>query len=152
MSSAEFVVKLRPDALLRRVVCCAGWLALVTGMALLLQLRLPVPVRILLVLCWLFDSLWELHKLARGFRRIALLRLHSSGAIAAIDHDGCTEQLTLLSGSLVLPRVAWLRLRFADGSKHAELLIRGRTETEAWHGLQLIWQHCRDAFGQTAGA
>jgi hypothetical protein len=80
------------------------------------------------------------------------MRLDADGNIAGIGPDGRVEPLTLLSGSIVLKRLAWLRVQFTDGSEYGELL-RGDPATDLeWHRLQLLWRHRRTAFGHQEGS
>ncbi len=152
MSLPVFEVKLQADPGLRRVVLISGVLAMIAGLVLLMDLDIAFGWRAAFCAVWIADCLRELKNLANGSRRVAAIGFDAGGAMKLVNQDGRTEPVRLLSGSLILPKIAWLRMRLPDGSRHAELLIAGRCETDAWHGFQLIWQQCREAFGHTLRA
>lgn len=147
MSSPAFEVVLRPEPSVRRLVLIAGAVAMLGGLMLVSHLGLPPVWRATLACVWLTDCLWSLTALARGARRLRKIRLDSAGEMVALGPGGRVEALTLLTGSFVLRRIAWLRVGFPDGSRHAELLLADSEESAAWHGLQLVWQQARGAFG-----
>ncbi len=129
-----------------------GCLAAITGTLIVLKMPLALLWRILLASAWIGENVRECRRLARGAARLKALRLDADGNIAGIGPDGCVESLTLLSGSIVLKRLAWLRVRFADGSEYGELLWGDPAEDLEWQGLQLIWRHRRTAFGDQEGS
>lgn len=147
MSSIEFGVEIRPDPLTRRLVWSAGLLALVAGYWLIFTLQIALAWRMLLALVWTADCCWSLWHLKSGAARVGRLRLDMTGNVLILGAGPAREPARLMSGSVVLPGLAWLRLRLRDGSRYAELLIRPRTDARAWHRLQLIWHQCRDSFG-----
>jgi hypothetical protein len=117
-------------------------------MFLIMSLPMAPQWRIALLLVWLADSLRELHALRCGSARVRRLRLNQCGEITAESPCGSQLPMTLLSGSMVLRRVAWLRLRFPDNRRYAELICGNPAKEPAWHRLQLIWQHSGRAFGR----
>ena len=129
-----------------------GCLAAITGTLIVLNMPLALLWRILLASAWIGENVRECRRLARGAARLKALQLDADGNIAGIGPDGCVESLILLSGSIVLKRLAWLRVRFADGSEYAELLRGDPAEDLEWHRLQLIWRHRRTAFGHQEGS
>ena len=108
--------------------------------------------RLLLTLAWLGESLRELRGLVRGAARLRRIRLAADGEITGHGPGGHTEALTLLSGSVILSHLGWLRVRFADGSHYAELIRGDPAEDLEWQRLQLIWRHGRAAFGRQDGS
>jgi hypothetical protein len=48
--------------------------------------------------------------------------------------------------------VAWLRVRFVDGSEYGELFHGDPAIDLEWQRLQLIWRHRRTAFGHQEGS
>ena len=73
-------------------------------------------------------------------------QLDANGDVFATRPDGRSETVVLLSGSLVLSRLAWFRLRFTDGCICAELMLGDPISDPRWQRLQLIWQQSRMAF------
>jgi hypothetical protein len=140
-------VEVPTDPLARNIVQLAGLLALFVGYWLIFFLNVPFAWRLLLALGWSADCLCSLWRLKQGAQALARLRLDSGGNVYVVDHAHSSQPVRLLSGSMVLPGMAWLRLRLADGSRHSELLIGRRVEAERWHRMQLIWQQCRESFG-----
>ncbi len=98
------------------------------------------------------ENLRELRRLVRGAARLQKLRLDAEGDVAGLGPDGRFEPLVLLSGSIVLKRLAWLRVRFADGSEHGELFKGDPASDPEWQRLQLLWRHRRGAFGRQDGS
>jgi len=151
-SSAKFETVLTPEPRLRQFVFMCGCAAAMTGTLIILGMPLALVWRILLASAWIGENVRECRRLARGAARLKALRLDADGNIAGVGPDGRVESLTLLSGSIVLKRLAWLRVRFADGSEYAELFQGDPAGDLEWQRLQLIWRHCRTAFGQQEGS
>lgn len=151
-SSREFATSLKPEATLRRNVLLCGCVTAVTGTLIILAMPLSLIPRLLLALAWLGESLRELIGLWCGAARLGELRLDADGNLSGVRRDGTVEPLELLYGSVVLGRVAWLRLRFRDGLKHGELLRRTECGDLEWQRLELIWRHRRGAFGPQGGS
>jgi hypothetical protein len=131
---------------LRKIVLLSAVAALLAGTVIIMQLPISLTLRGVLCSIWLLDCAGELSRLRRGRARICHLQLDANGDIFATGPGGQSEYLELLSGSIVLSRLAWLRLRFPDGSVAAELLAGDPRRDPHWHGLQLIWQQNRTAF------
>ena len=70
--------------------------------------------------------------------RVGRITLDARGNIAGTAPDGRALSLTLLSGSVVLSRLAVLRVQFADVSDYVELLRGDRAADLEWQRLQLI--------------
>ena len=125
---------------------------MIAGFMLIVLMPLAPVWRVLLAAGWVGESLRELRGLVRGARRLCLIRLDADGNITAIGPDGRFEDLALLSGSMVLSRLGWLRVRFPDGNRYGELLRGDPARDPEWQRLQLIWRHSRTAFGQQDGS
>jgi hypothetical protein len=147
MSSIVFEVILHPDPTLRRLVAWTGIAAASGGIILVANLQISPLWRCAIGAIWLAASMRELRDLYRGNNGLSALILDSRGCVAATDADGDRHELTLLSGSMVLPGVAWFRLRSSRGKCHAELFTRQRSGSETWHRLRLLWRQAREAFG-----
>ena len=146
MSLAVFKTELLPSPGLRKIVLIGGVVALLAGAVIILYLPVPLVLRCTVCMLWFVDCGRELMALARGAARISALQLDANGDIFAIGPNGRSEYLVLLSGSVVLSRLAWLRLRFADGSTYAELMTGDPLRDRHWQRLQLIWHISRGAF------
>lgn len=146
MSLAVFKTELVPSPALRKTVLLSAVAALLVGTVIIMQLPISLTLRGVLCSIWLLDCAGGLSRLRRGRARICHLHLDANGDIFATGPGGHSEYLELLSGSIVLSRLAWLRLRFPDGSVAAELLAGDPRRDPNWHGLQLIWQQNRAAF------
>jgi len=146
MSLAAFKTELVPSPGLRKIVLLGGAVALLAGSVIILYLPVPLLWRCAICVLWFADSGRELVALARGAARVRSLQLDANGDIFATGPHGRSEYLVLLSGSVVWSRLAWLRLRFADGSMYAELLAGDPLRDRHWQRLQLIWQQSRGAF------
>jgi len=151
MSSTVFEVVLRPDPVLRRAVFWTGMLLSLTGTILIAFLQVAPSWRFVLQAIWLADCARELVNLGSGTGRVRSLVLDSRGFVAAIVNEGDRHELRLLTGSMVLPGLAWIRVGFSDGKCHSELFMRKRTDPETWHRLQLLWHQSREAFGHKPG-
>jgi len=146
MSLAVYKTELDPSPALRKFVLLSAAVALLAGIAIIMNLPLSLTLRGVLCGIWIFDCSNEVKRLRRGSARIGRLQLDANGDIFATGPAGRSEYLELLSGSVVLSRLAWLRLRFPDGSVAAELLAGDPLRDPHWHRLQLIWQQSRAAF------
>jgi hypothetical protein len=146
MSSKRFVADLKPDPHLRNIVMLAGCAAALIGLVLLIRLPIPVPIRLTLIAVWAVLSLRQLDRQARGGQRTKSIRLEP-GETSIIDRRGRQVPVQIMSGSVVLPRLAWLRLKFRDGLKFCELLRGDATQNEQWRRLQILWRQGPRAFG-----
>ncbi len=148
MSSTPSVTDLRPDWLLRSVLLVFASLMQLAGLVLLLLMPLPAGVRALLILGWSWMCVHDWRSQLRAYRRVAAIRIQVTGLIETIRPGGYAEPVRLLGGSLVLPRIAWLRLEFADRSRYGELLAGDSRLCPGWHWLQLSWRQHGPRFGQ----
>jgi hypothetical protein len=113
---------------------------------------MPAGYRWPLAGAWLVLSLHEYRVLQRGGARIHRYTLDALDNVVGIAIDGQRRPLRLMGGSVVLPRLAWLRLQFPDGSHYVELL-RGDPRVDLnWQRLQLIWQARRLVIGDPPGS
>ena len=74
--------------------------------------------------------------------------LPSAGKVWVTDAAGQRVTATLLRGSIVIRRLAWLRMRLEDGRKYAELVSGNAVEDFQWHRFQLIWKQSRQIVGR----
>jgi hypothetical protein len=120
----------------------AAVLALLTGCAILLHLRVFAPLRALLVIAWVCLSVRELAAWTTTASRVRTLGIDGNGQVYGCDRNGRRFDLRLLAGSVVGARVAWLRLGFEDGRHYGELL-RGDCDDPDWRRLQVFWAQSR---------
>jgi len=152
VSSPVFAVRIRPDPRLQLLVRLTGLLFCAAGAAAIGVMDLSWPWRALCMAAWIGDCARALYRQQRAARRVATIRIDAEGGISGRAADGTAVGLRLMTGSVVLANIAWLRLRLDDGSEYGQLLAARCSENEAWHGLQLIWQQCRESFGQSCRA
>ena len=151
-SSARFETNLTPEPRLRRLVLLCGFLAALTGTLIISFMPIYWALRIPLALVFIGESCRELRRLNRGAARLQQLRLDAAGNVLGLGPGGQVEPLALLSGSIVLEKLAWLRVRFADGLEHGELFRPNPGTDPEWQHLQLIWRHRRTPIGSQDGS
>lgn len=147
-SSARYEAELIPARRLRLLLLASTGGATLAGTALILSLPVVPLLKSVLGLLWIACGIIELASFRRGMSRIDRICMASDGSIRGYDPGGAGRPLRLLPGSVVLERVAWLRLAFGDGLTYGELLAGSAAESEAWRRLQVIWRH-PPAFGRS---
>lgn len=151
MSSAAYEAELEPNDRLRAGVLGFACCSLIAGALLILSLPAAVPLKAVLGFAWLLAGAAEFAACTRTMARIDRICIRSDGRVLAFDRAGVPHALTLMPGSLVLDRLAWLRLRFEDGLRGGELLAGDAAENEQWRRLLVIWRQHR-LFGGTPGS
>jgi hypothetical protein len=126
---------------LRIIVLTSGRLLIAAGLVLILTLDLDASLRAAGSLIWLTLGRFELQGVQRGFDSCTAIRVFSDGQIKVLNNDQEWMSGTLQSGSLVLPKLAWLRLQAANGTAFAELLRGDARESQNWRRMQVIWRH-----------
>lgn len=149
MSYGKFICELPADERLRRWLLWGGVFALLLGCLLIVAIPVSTIARIALMTLWTTSSFLELRGLRRGMSRICRIRIQPDGRVEAVDRAGDRQPLEVLAGSVVLARMAWLRVRFADGQGHGEWLSRGRAGAGQWRYFQLIWRQRAGFFGRS---
>ena len=141
MSSTSYSATLTPDPWLRTLVLCSGRVLFGIGVAVLLSLPLSVLVRTLASLLWLAMAFVQLRNLRLGYASTLSIRLHEDGGVEVRDEHQQWLPGSLLTGSIVLARLAWLRVRLDNGQEIAELVRCDARESHDWRRLQVIWRH-----------
>jgi len=149
MSSRRFVADLKPDPLLRKIVMLGACAAVLIGLVLLVRLPLIVPIRLALITLWLLSGLRQIGRYSRGIHRAKIIRL-GAGEASVIDRQGRQLPVQIMSGSVVLPRLAWLRLKYPDGLMFGELLRGDAAVSQHWRHLQILWRQGPGSFGGDA--
>lgn len=124
----------------------AGCAAVLIGAALLMHLPVGALLRMLLVGMWTGGGVMEIGRITRGVRRTRMILLTTEGA-AIIDGQGRRQPAWIMSGTVVLPRLAWLRLKLADGLVYGELIRGNAASCRQWRRLQILWRLGPRAFG-----
>jgi len=152
LSSAKFETVLVPASRVRNTLLGASAACTATGALLILGLPLRPVVKLTMLGLWLYRGSCELRNRLRGMSRLDRIRIEPSGRVTADRGTGAREPLVLLSGSVVLTRMAWLRVRFPDGLQYGEMLLGNAGRDEQWRRLQLIWRQGMPAFGGPQGS
>jgi len=126
---------------LRCTVLLTGALAAVLGLVMILTMPLDFGLLLSTGLLWSLITLRELLHARDAYLRYCLLRLDSTGKVTLIAANGDSQAATLLAGSIVLDRVAWLRIESLDGLRCAELMRGNSREDHQWRRLQVVWRH-----------
>lgn len=143
MSSAGYETRLAPDRRSRRALVAGCLAADACGLLLLVILRVPIALKLALVLLWIAVAAVDTRRRLLGMSRIDRIVMSADHGLRGGRAGQPDRPLELLPGSVVLERWAWLRLRFEDGLAHGELLRRASAGREAWRRLNLIWRHGR---------
>ena len=146
MSSSTYSACLYPEPLLRAVVLTAGVTAGLVGVAVItllpsISLPLGVSFRWAAAVGWLAYSLLGLWRLARAYRIVVSLAVAADRSVELGLRDGERLAARLEPGSLILPRLAWLRLETGCGLRYGELLRGNSRKNKDWRRLQVIRRH-----------
>ncbi len=125
-----------------RVVVVAGAVSTAAlGVIAILAMNADIRWRSVAALLWTLSAVRELCVITHGYKRFRRLRIYATGEVDLQGSDGKWCSAKILSGSVVLSRIAWLRLAPERGGHCAEL-VRGRSsESDAWRRFQVIWRH-----------
>ena len=76
----------------------------------------------------------------RVYGRWSALKLSADGESRLF---GCEETcaVTVLPGSIVLPELAWLRIRAENGDTWGELVAGNHRQSKEWRRFQVIFRH-----------
>lgn len=148
MSSTVFSAELRPDDTLRKLVLLSGAIAAIAGLSLILHMPLSAFFRVFLGVCWLIRCGVETVVLTQCWSNVRRIGINSAGEVWLTDAAGQRVSATLLRGSIVIRRFAWLRMRLENGRNYAELVGGNAVEDFQWHRFQLIWQQTRQIIGR----
>jgi hypothetical protein len=148
MSSTEFSAELRPDGTLRKLVLLSGALAAIAGLTLIMHMPLSAIHRVISSALWLVWCGIETSALTKVWPNVSRIIVNSAGEVWVTDAAGQRVRATLLRGSIVIRRLAWLRMHLEDGRKYAELVSGNAVEDCQWHRFQLIWKQSRQIVGR----
>lgn len=143
MSSSTFSAAVRLHKRLRRIVLISGCMLALTGLGLILLLPfagLSLPLKAVVAAAWTIWSGRELLTHWRVYGRWSVLTLYANGATELLGkQESCAARV--LPGSIVLPDIAWLRIRAENGDIWGELVAADSRESEEWRRFQVIFRH-----------
>jgi hypothetical protein len=140
-ASTSYFAEIRPDPRLRRLVLLTGGLSFMGGLALLPLVAVSGPLKGLLAISWVALCGFEGRALWRGYAGCRALRIAAGGHVERQAPDGSWQAARLCAGSVVLARVAWLRIAGPGERPFAELVGARSHPSEEWRRLQVIWRH-----------
>ena len=148
MSSSAFSAEFSADFRLRCAVLLSGATLAALGLLVIKLLPVHFALRVTGAVAWAVSSGIELSRLRRAYARYVGLRVGHDGAMHVQKRGGGWQAARLLPGSLLLRRMAWIRVQSERGEVFAELL-RGECRRSAnWRRLHVIWRH----IGATPGS
>ena len=145
MLSIEFSTELSPESRLRRLVVGSGVVLLALGLLVIAVMSTPPGIRVLIAIVWLVPTSRQLLRMLRHYAVVQRIRVYPDGSARIATADGAWQPASLGSGSVVLERVAWLRLDTGDGPAVGELLTGNSRKNKDWRRLQVIWRHLGSA-------
>ena len=140
MSSSKYSAEIRLDRRLRRVVLISGVVLALTGGGLVLLLPIGIPAKLAALLAWIGWSARELLTHRRVYGRWSALELSADGESRLFGCEECCAA-TVLPGSIVLPELAWLRIRAENGDVWGELVAGNHRQCKEWRRFQVIFRH-----------
>lgn len=145
MSSTAYFAEIRPDPMLRRIVLASGAVLALAGIPLILILPVAPALRALSVSVWLVMMAIELSRARRAWYACHALRFFADGTVVVLNPERIWQPATLISGSVLLRNLGWIRLSVALPSGKRLVLgecLRGDgSESADWRRLQVIWRH-----------
>ena len=138
MSSSRYCSTIRPENRLRSVVLGLGFLLFAVGSGTILTLPLAVHWRAAMLLLWVAIAAVETALLLRAYCRYACYRLYADGTIEMTTRAGDHRLGRFAAGSVILPGIAWLRIRPAVGPAWGELIAGNSRKNKEWRRLQVV--------------
>lgn len=123
----------------------AAVLVLLLGLGVILFLPLALGWRVAAALLWSLLACRDLVQLEYARGRCAKIRVFPQGQVLLYGSDGRLRDASIVSGSIVLRRLAWLRMRLPNGCCYSALLRGNSRESQQWRRLQVIWRHLGSA-------
>ena len=145
MSSGEYSTELTAETLLRRWVIWSGACLTAAGTVTVLVLPLGLEYRLPAACAWTLCGALRLASLAAAYRSYRRIRLDSDGSLVLESGDGAQSPGRIGAGSIVLARIAWLRVMKGERFYAGELLRGDGRKNESWRRLQVISRHLGSA-------
>jgi hypothetical protein len=119
----------------------SGALLCIVGVLLILRLPVTAGCKSAIAVFWLALNAYEWFSYRLAYARAGILRIDAGGRVERHGDDGAWQVHALRAGSVVLPRLAWLRLSAPGGLRYSELLCGDARESDDWRRFQVIWRH-----------
>ncbi len=119
----------------------SGAVLCLAGLGFVPLLPVSVELKALLGAVWLGLCGYEWHSLWLGYALSGSLRIAAGGHVERECADGTWRPARLRPGSVVLSRLAWLRIESRGMRPYAELVCGDCRQSEEWRRLQVIWRH-----------
>ena len=123
------------------MVLVSGLTFALLGLAVILLAALPGWPGWLGAVIWLAFSVIGGLRLSRRYRRVVSYRLYADGSVEFSNRDGSRSVGRLAPGTVLLPRLAWLRLRGPNRAIWGELVAGDSRTDEQWRRFQVICRH-----------
>ena len=141
MSSTSYSANLTPDPWLRIVVLTSGRLLIAAGLVVILTLSVDTALRVLGCLIWGAFGRFELNRLGQGFDTCSAIRVDSSGEFSVLKNNDNWVPASLMTGSVLLRKLGWLRVKDESGQIFLELVRGDARQSHDWRRFQVIWRH-----------
>jgi len=138
MSSSRYCSTIHPDQRLRLAVLGLGALLLAFGTWTIAGLPLALYWRSPLLLTWVAMAGAEIALLSRAYRLHSCYRIYADGTIEMTTAGSGRRLGAFAAGSVVLPGIAWLRIRPVVGRAWGELIVGNSRKNKEWRRLQVI--------------
>ena len=141
MSSTAYFAEFKPDPHLRRLVAASGVLLGIAGVLVILLLPTDLWMRLAACVIWVLTSAREHRQLQRGWADCRALRFTANGELMVLGADQTWRAARQETGSVLLRKLGWIRLRDHRGVVFGELLSGDDRASPDWRRLQVIWRH-----------
>ena len=141
MSSTAYFAEFKPDPHLRRLVAASGVLLGIAGVLVILLLPTDLWMRLAACVVWVVTSAREHRQLQRGWADCRALRFTANGELMVLGADQTWRAARQETGSVLLRKLGWIRLRDHRGVVFGELLSGDDRASPDWRRLQVIWRH-----------
>ena len=141
MSSRTYSSELTPDPVLRGLLLVAAAMTMLLGLLMILCLPIDRFLSVGAAIIWCAITAIEIAAISIAHKRFSGIRVYADGSIELRARDGVWQAATTARGCIVLPKLAWFRVRPAKGPIYRELVRGDSRESEQWRRLQVIWRH-----------
>ena len=144
--SSTYSARITPEPALRLVVFVVSGGLGAAGAWVVLGLPWPIAARLVAVSLWLGWVSAGIGRQWRGFATAGRYVIRPGGDVDVIAPGGRRRPAQLVDGTTVFSRIAWLRVRTADGRGWGELIRHPgaadkRLKNKEWRRLLVICRH-----------